>query len=363
MLAAQAAPLPTVPKYVTGALRDSLESVRTDLENRLAAYRSRKAAYDATCTLIPADQTQTITSCAREHAAELPKATALAKSKADYVLSISRLDSIGASNPGFAKVDRTAPVEPPSPVIDDETEFNKDPIEWRDRQELRVRHAVFLQKKLTAQILTALRGGTAVPPAAAVTQLSALSAGDVLLVAPAAIQYGVGEYVKGQAIALSDYALRAVSAFSSDGLSAAANVKPTQLSHALTFIREVNGRRFFLDHDLSGTHVIDEVQFARIYGSREMLVARPQAIVDGRELWKAASDLQRNQRGFGVGGDRVACSGMCTIAVGRATTTTYTGGNLGPIDTTPGDFYDKTGNVGKYFIVTRLELPSGAEKK
>lgn len=353
---AQPAPLPAVPKYVSPHLRDSLDLIRTNLENRLQAYRSRKAAYDAKCSVIRKDDPTTISACNADHAAVMPEATALQRDKAGFIALIARLDSLNALNPRFAKVDPVARTEPPVPVIDEESQFYVNPIEWRDRQALRVRHAVYLNKKWSGEVLKAIRNLTPLPPTAALTNLSALSAGDVVLVAPVNVQHSVTEYVKGELISLGDYGVRAVTAFANGGLSSAANVQRSDISHSLTFIREVNGRMFFLDHDTKGTRVIDERQFLKDYGMREMLVARPQEIVDGRQLWEAAHNLGTKERGYGVTGDKVVCSQMCAIAVARATNTDYTAGNLGPIDVTPGDFYDKSGNVGKHFVVTRLKI-------
>lgn len=353
---AQPAQLPSVPNYVGQELRDSLELIRARLESRIQAYRSRKSLYDARCSVIRADDTGTINSCKAEYAAVIPEATALQAERAGYIAFIGSLDSLSALNRRSAKVEPVAGTEPPSPVIDEESQFNRNRLEWYDRQSLRVRQAVNLNKKWTEDVLKAIIGLTPLPPTAALTGLSALSAGDVLLVAPVDVRHSATEYVKGELISLGDYGVRAVAAFANGGLANAANVQRSDISHSLTFIREVNGHRLFLDHDTKGTRVIDETQFLKDYGMREMFVARPQEVVDGRQLWEAALDLGTRQRGYGVTGDRVVCSQMCAIAVARATKTNYTAGNLGPIDVTPGDFYDKTGNVGKHFVVTRLRI-------
>ena len=352
----QPAQLPSVPHYVPQKLRDSLELVRAGLESRVDAYRSRKSAYDAKCSLIRADDAVTINLCKAEYAAVIPEATALQQDRAGFRAFINRLDSLNAAASKIAKLDPAAPTEPPSPVIDEESQFYANPIEWYDRAALRVRHAVYLNKKWTGEALKAINSLTPLPPTAALTRLSALSAGDVLLVAPVNVQHSAAEYVKGELISLGDYGVRAITAFANGGLASATSVQRSDISHSLTFIREVNGHMLFLDHDTKGTRVIDDRQFLKEYGMREMMVARPQEIVDGRQLWEAAHDLGTKERGYGVTGDKVVCSQMCAIAVARATKTDYTAGNLGPIDVTPGDFYDKTGNVGKHFVVTRLKI-------
>jgi len=91
---AQPTPLPLVPSQLSAKLHDSLTLVRTNLDARLNAYRSRKSAYDARCTRIPATDRATIEACAAEFAATLPEATALGKDKAAFVSGIARLESI-----------------------------------------------------------------------------------------------------------------------------------------------------------------------------------------------------------------------------------------------------------------------------
>lgn len=348
---AQANPLPAVPAQLSQRVRDSLEIVRANLTTRIDAYKARAIEFNAACAAVVPGSSAAAACFAGRDAMGVTVAS-IKSDRASYVQGVAALVAAIPPPNTNAKVDRVAPVEPPSPVIDEEAEFYKDPIGWRDRQELRVRHAVFLQKKWTGEVLKAIKARTSIPS----TTLSTLSEGDVLLVAPIAHKLDPAEHLKGVAIAIGDYELRAISAFASGGLLAAAQVAPRQLSHSITFLREVNGRKLFLDHDLSGTHVIDEAGFLKEYGARQMLVARPQEIVDGRELWQAAREYALRQRGYGVTGGRVVCSDMCLMAVARATKVEYSGGNLGPIDVTPADFYDKRGNVGKHFVVSRLQI-------
>ena len=128
------------------------------------------------------------------------------------------------------------------------------------------------------------------------------------------------------------------------------------MSHALTFVKEVGGTFLFLDHTSEGTRILDDRTFLAEYGAREMYVARPHAIVDGRALWQEArAAALRPASDYGLLGDDVVCSERAGIAVARVTGT-EPDRRLGPVDITPGDFFDTEGATGKHFSVTRLRI-------
>lgn len=98
-------------------------------------------------------------------------------------------------------------------------------------------------------------------------------------------------------------------------------------SHTVLFLKTVNGKKLFLDHTPGrGSHVIDEDEFLRLYGSREMLAASPRVAVaqpvkeaQTRAIWQNAKKLLANeenrtgniidQTGYGLyGNDNMVCS-------------------------------------------------------
>ena len=346
--AAQGKPLPQVPGYLPAVQRDSLQRAKDSLEARETRFALKEPGFTAQCGpgRILATDTPRIAACRGELEKLQAEIAGIQKDKKDFVTRIATLS------------------EPPAPVIDEAAEFFQEPIGWYERQALRVRHAVFLNKKWTGEVLKAIDGLTPLPPTAKVTRLSALSPGDVLLIAPMPLQHDPKEYVKGELISFGDYGLRAITAFADGGLAKSSGVQRADISHQVTFVRNADGHMIFLDHDMKGTRIVDEVAFLKEYGAREMLVARPQDVVDGRMLWSAASILaSKKTGGYGVTGTKVVCSELSGIAVARATGVDYSAGNIGPIDVTPGDFYDKRGNVGKHFVVTRLMITPSTEAK
>lgn len=178
---------------------------------------------------------------------------------------------------------------------------------------------------------------------------SGLHAGDVLVLAPD------GPVVQLMAIA--------------DQIATGAVFRGGQgplVSHALTFLgRDARGKALFLDHTpLTGSRVISEAEFDQLYGTRTTFVARPQAPVDGTELFRYAQlRIRANmaagalESDYGVFGDDVVCSEAAGFAVARATRSDLGGlanGRLGPIDITPGDFVDQRWG-GKVFVVLRMK--------
>lgn len=188
------------------------------------------------------------------------------------------------------------------------------------------------------------------PPA--FVPLSGLKAGDVVLVAPVSEQIDAGGAVSGASIQALDYLTRVTSDLANGGLARAADTEARPASHALAFVGVVDGKMLFLNHNPGKpSRIVDYREVLVEYGAREMFVARPQAPVDGRALWAAAQE----QTGYGLLGDRVLCSERVGVALARAGVP-LEGDRIGPVDITPGDFFDRENNVGKHFVVTRLRI-------
>jgi hypothetical protein len=78
-------------------------------------------------------------------------------------------------------------------------------------------------------------------------------------------------------------------------------------SHTVLYLKEVNGKKLFLDHTLEGgSHVISEAEFLRTYGRRDTLVASPksvaspdilvaQPVMEAEEIWKYTKELIKNE--------------------------------------------------------------------
>lgn len=99
-------------------------------------------------------------------------------------------------------------------------------------------------------------------------------------------------------------------------------------SHTVLFLKEVNGKKLFLDHTPEkGSHVISEEEFLRTYGRRDALaasLAQPVKKEEAAAIWDAARELTRkeadsqinksgpivfDQTGYGLYGDgNMVCS-------------------------------------------------------
>ncbi len=102
------------------------------------------------------------------------------------------------------------------------------------------------------------------------------------------------------------------------------SVSSSPASHTVLYLKEVNGKKLFLDHTPErGSHVISEDEFRKAYGHRDALVAQPVKEVDTVKIWEAAKELSKreaqiktkksdniiDQSGYGVfGNDNMVCS-------------------------------------------------------
>ena len=71
----------------------------------------------------------------------------------------------------------------------------------------------------------------------------------------------------------------------------------------------------------------------------------------------AAQNAKKGRRlgsDYGVLGKDAVCSERAGFAVAKASGVDLKGHHLGPIDITPGDYFDKE-SVGKYFIISPLK--------
>lgn len=250
--------------------------------------------------------------------------------------------------------------EPPpaAEVLRERTRFRDSPREWLRQREEAVRTAVLRNAAWTATVLQRLNAPAESQRRFEITRLADLSAGDVILVAPPNEQLDPTGNLASEAIREGDWRYRAISEFARGRLGAAARQEREPPSHALTFLGNISGVRMYLSQDLGGPRIIAEALFLREFGAREMYVARVQAVVDGRRLWSAARNTAiRGPRNYGcVGEGKFVCSETAGIVVARATGLNMDTDRFGPIDVTPGDFFDKQGNVGKHFVITRLRL-------
>lgn len=234
-----------------------------------------------------------------------------------------------------------------STVARERDEFDRMNQAWLRAQEELIRQSVNSNRAWRRALLESLQNIQVPPPAHRPRSLNDLLPGDVLLFAP--------EQGWSEAIPPADYFYRVASDLARGEVHAAVGRRPTPVSHALAFVKQVNGVMLFLDHTHEGSRILDGRELARKYKNRKTYVARPETVTDGKLLWAAAKRAAlRNRPYFGVLPGQLVCSEQACATIARASGSGLGNNRLGPIDITPGDFFDPEA-TGKYFIVSPLE--------
>jgi hypothetical protein len=246
----------------------------------------------------------------------------------------------------------------------EQDEFEKMNAAWLERQREFIKQAANQDKKWKNDVLASIKAIRVPSPVFTPKTLEDLHPGDILLIAP-------DDSLKSQGIARVDALYRAIDYFSSGKVSKP-EWKKGRVSHAMAVVKAVNGEILFLDHTGSGegSRILNKEDYLRKYGERGMFVARPQAKVDGRELWEAAREAALKKKSdYGLFGEDAVCSERAAIAVAKATRLPLQeehhrlGKRLGPVDITPNDFFDSE-HAGKYFLISASPiLPSEKRSK
>ncbi len=317
-----------VPTELPPAVRDALEAQRKALAVRAAALATDVAEHDVKCRSVPADDSARIGAC---HAALKFLQERFSKHRAAVeVFNRSVSDAL-------VRV----------VVTREQDELDRTNERWLRAQEQRIREAVAAGRAWRMAMLESLRNIQVPEPTHRPKSLDDVLPGDVLLF----------EAAPGFSAAIppADYFYRVASDLARGDVLAAAAKRPAAVSHALTFVKRVNGVMLFLDHTSEGSRILDRRELTRKYDDRKVYVARPQTTPDGRALWAAARQAAlRNRPYYGVLPGQQVCSEQACVVVAKATGTPMANHRLGPIDITPADFFDREA-IGKYFIVSPLE--------
>jgi hypothetical protein len=236
----------------------------------------------------------------------------------------------------------TYPTDPK--FLQEQVEFKNMNAEWMKKQKQLIEQRLIEPNKYADSIYKSLK--TNAPPLPWKT-FNELQPGDVLL-------------IEGRVIAAVDNKLS-----SGDNASKA--------SHTVIYLKEVNGRKLFLDNQpLEGPRIISEDEFFRLYGTRGAQVAKlaqPLKEKEGKQLFKAAVEMaQKNRKeifnnwfgtplldtNYGLWGkENVVCSESDWALINAAGRNIPKSGGrikmgLG-VDFSPADFYNS-----QYFLVTSL---------
>jgi hypothetical protein len=239
----------------------------------------------------------------------------------------------------------SSPVDPK--VLKEQDEFEKMNAAWMKKQKQLIEQRLREPNKDAAAITKSLKTNAPPPPWKTFNELQA---GDVLL-------------IEGKEISSADNKL-------SNG-----NVA-SRASHTVLYLKEVNGRKLFLDNQPGeGPRIISEEEFLRLYGNRGADVAKlaqPLNKKEGKALFSAAVEMAQknnqklinkdtwfgkyllNDTNYGAWGDNnVVCSEADWAVINAAGRTIPNSDNklklfLG-LNFSPSDFYNSP-----YFLVTPL---------
>jgi len=329
--------LPVPQRQELSTQRDHLRKVRNEI-------REKTESHNRQCTNVEENSTVAAT-CAVEQARLKERIIAYAEDVKKYNERIKK---------GMAEAppDITTPMSPI--VCKEQGEFDQRNTEWLHRQQKLIKQTVEEDKAWTNEAIASILQLRAPNPVFRPKALDDLHPGDILLLAPDDSLIATG-------ITVADPLYRAIDFFSAGDVSAP-RLKRGAASHALTFIRTVNGEMLFLDHTNEGSRILNADAYLRKYGERPMYIARPQAKVDGRKLWEVAREAAMKKKSdYGFIGKNIVCSERAAIAVAKATGTPidkehHTMKKIwGPVDITPNDFFDDK-HVGKFFLVSTTSI-------
>lgn len=229
-------------------------------------------------------------------------------------------------------------------VMKEQTDYEKRSKVWLQKQQDLIRKAVDSQKQGDKEILAAISEDKI--PTSLPKNLKDLSAGDVIL-----LKKGEGAF--SNAIPYGDLLLRWMR-------DKSIKSKKYDISHSIVYLKTVNGKRLYLDHQLGDkfARVIDEDLFLKRYENRLSYVARPKALLSGKKLWEAAKgSALKDNTPYGVFGKRIVCSEIGRFAVIQASAKKLSFLDnewWGPVGMTPADFIDPA-TRGRYFTISTLE--------
>lgn len=157
-------------------------------------------------------------------------------------------------------------------VLQEQDEFVKMNAAWMKNQKQLIEQRLREPNKYASAISKSLK--TNAPPPLPPRKYEMLQPGDVLLFPP--------DDTKSFWINFGDR------------LSSAS---PSPASHTVLFLKEVNGKKLFLDQTSErGTHVISEEEFLSTYGHRDALVAQPVKKADTAAIWERTKELVKKEQ-------------------------------------------------------------------
>jgi hypothetical protein len=218
--------------------------------------------------------------------------------KADLLKTMKGIDSGGLDLKTGTDVDLKPKAAPPDPeVVQEQKAFEEDNPGWKQGETKLVQQRLVPPNRTCSAIYASLK--IKAPPLP-YRKFNEMQPGDVLLIRP-------NEW-KGEAVMYGDRLL------SWD--------RRSPLSHTITYLKEINGKKIFLDNlPGEGPHFILEDEVRRLYSERGGFLAQlaePLRKDEAEKLFLAARELALKERtdshslldasNYGVWGDDMVCS-------------------------------------------------------
>ena len=327
----------------------------SDLDEELASNNQRIAAIDAEAAPIAAQLTQ-VQGLIDQHNSEPVDrhngaAVAAHNARSDQLNGekqslIAQLKALSDEQDRLKARNQQLAAASDAIVQSEQDEFDRMNEHWLRAQEELIRQSVSSDTDWREAVLESLDNVDVPDPTYSPMKFGDFLPGDILLFVP--------ENGWNQAIPAVDYIYRVGVDLSRGDVFGAIDRPVAPVSHALTFVKSVNGVTLFLDHTDDGSRMLDRRELARKYQDRQIYVARPQMVVDGQKLWAAAREAALKNTSFGILPGQLVCSERACVTVSKAAGIQLTTHRLGPVDVTPADFFDPA-ELGKYFIVSPID--------
>jgi len=319
--------LSEIPNKISSTQKAKLSHSKSLLNGRWDVIVTKVGAHNQKCQNV-ASNTQLSSTC-RQNMAKLQSELA------SYIKDVDQfnMDIINASKDIISQL-----------VMKEQSYYEQRSKEWLQKQQKLVKDAVDSEEKRDKEILSAIMQDKV--PTSLPKNLKDLNPGDVIL-------FKKGEGAFSNAIPYGDLLLRWMR-------DKSIKSKKYDISHSIVYLKTVNGKRLYLDHQLGDkfARVIDEDLFLKRYEKRLSYVARPKALLSGKKLWDAAKgSALKDNTPYGVFGTSIVCSEIGRFAVIEASAKKLSFLDnewWGPVGMTPADFIDPA-TRGRYFTISTLE--------
>lgn len=344
--------IPLIPVEWPLHTYNSMNRQRDTLIKHINEYDKRAIAFNSRCGVpIPADNKTLIASCQQESDALDILSIAVDKEKDNFFYWFHDNEKIYA-----AYVASKAFQEK------EQEKFDQMNAEWKMEQKGLVQQRLQKPNAWSKGICDELQKNA---PPLPYKKFDELESGDVILLSPNMENGLTIDNISGKVINLTD--------------KIASGTKTSTASHTVTYLKEENGKKFFLDNvPGEGPKIITEEAFLLKYGDRNAQVAQlsdygiaqPLNKEEANRLYNEAKKMEaknieaKNEKegnffdktNYGISKSNIVCSEASWVllkSTGRTVplTKSWMAKAVG-IDFSPSDFYENT----QYFLITPLSL-------